>query len=93
MLLIVCPHCGRRNEDEFVYGGDATVTRPRDPAAVSDADWLSHIYLRDNPKGPHTEWWYHMHGCGAWLAVSRDTVTHRITGVVSARARARGRAQ
>ena len=78
MLLIPCPHCGPRDHVEFTYGGDATVRRP-DPATASDGDWVEYIYLRDNPKGPHLEYWQHHAGCRAWLIVRRDTLTHEIT--------------
>jgi sarcosine oxidase delta subunit len=36
MLRIECPWCGVRNEDEFSYGGDATVERPADDASQDD---------------------------------------------------------
>src|SRR5437879_2156833 len=69
MLLIPCPFCGPRDHVEFSYGGDATLTRP-DPSAP-DAAWIDYIYLRDNPKGPHLEYWQHHAGCRAWLTVRR----------------------
>lgn len=78
MLLIPCPWCGPRAEDEYVYGGDASVERPPDPAAVSDAEWLAYLYLRRNPKGPHVEWWFHQSGCGSWFRLSRNTADHRL---------------
>ena len=28
MLYINCPHCGMRSQNEFSYGGDASVKRP-----------------------------------------------------------------
>ena len=28
MLHIKCPHCGMRSQNEFSYGGDASVKRP-----------------------------------------------------------------
>ena len=34
MLLIACPWCGARPENEFRYGGEAHIARPRDPASV-----------------------------------------------------------
>jgi heterotetrameric sarcosine oxidase delta subunit len=79
MLLITCPYCGPRDHIEFSYGGDATLTRP-DPTTVSDEDWAAYIYLRDNPKGPHLEFWHHHAGCRAWIKIFRDTLTHEITG-------------
>jgi heterotetrameric sarcosine oxidase delta subunit len=77
MLLIACPWCGAREEGEFADGGDATVARP-DPATADEAAWHAYIYLRDNPKGPHAELWYHAAGCRQWLRVVRDTATHAI---------------
>jgi sarcosine oxidase delta subunit len=38
MLRIACPNCGERDEVEFRYRGDATLTRPgpdADSAAVN----------------------------------------------------------
>ena len=80
MLLITCPWCGPRAQIEFTYGGDAGVVRPADPDAVSAGEWLDHVYLRDNPRGPHDEWWQHTSGCRAWVKVRRDTWTHRVLG-------------
>ena len=80
MLLITCPWCGPRAQIEFTYGGDASVVRPTDPDAVSAGEWLDHVYLRDNPRGPHDEWWQHSAGCRSWIRVRRDTWTHRMIG-------------
>ena len=80
MLLITCPWCGPRAQIEFTYGGDASVARPADPDALSADEWLDHVYLRDNPRGPHDEWWQHASGCRAWVKVRRDTWTHRMLG-------------
>ena len=85
MFLITCPHCGERAQTEFTYGGDATVRRP-DPAAVSTEAWLDHVYLRDNPRGPHWEWWQHTAGCRQWIKVHRDTWTHEVLGSADASA-------
>ena len=80
MMLIPCPHCGPRDEDEFSYGGDATVRRPPDPDALSDEEWTAFLFLRDNPRGSHREHWFHRYGCRRWLTIERDTLTHRIVG-------------
>jgi heterotetrameric sarcosine oxidase delta subunit len=42
--------------------------------------WLDHIYLRENLRGPHLEWWQHHSGCRAWIKVRRDTATHEVLG-------------
>ena len=76
MLLIPCPWCGARNQVEFTYGGDATVKRPA-PDAPMEA-WHAFVYIRDNPAGPHDEWWLHSAGCRQWFKVRRDTRTHEI---------------
>jgi sarcosine oxidase subunit delta len=76
MLLIPCPWCGPRNQIEFTYGGDATVRRPA--AEAPEAEWIRYVYIRDNPMGPHDEWWLHGAGCRQWFRVRRDTRTHEI---------------
>ncbi len=77
MLLIPCPHCGPRDETEFVSGGEAHLVRP-DPAC-SDAEWTDYLFLRMNPRGALNERWQHLYGCRRWFHVTRDTVTHAIT--------------
>ena len=75
MLLIPCPWCGPRSENEFHHAGQAHIVRPTNPAAVSDADWADFLYNRANPKGIHAERWRHVHGCGRFFNCIRDTVT------------------
>ena len=84
MIRIPCPTCGVRDHSEFAYGGDATVVRP-DPANTDEGAWTDYVYLRDNPRGRHREYWQHVHGCRQWLIVDRDTVTHEIFRVSPAR--------
>jgi sarcosine oxidase, subunit delta len=81
MLLIPCPWCGERDEAEFHCGGEAHIVRPRDPDALSDAEWSDYLYMRTNPKGIHRERWVHSLGCRRWFNVMRHTVTHRIMAV------------
>jgi sarcosine oxidase subunit delta len=82
MLRIKCPWCGVRNEDEFSYGGDATVERPADDATQDD--WYDYVYTRNNPAGRHREFWHHVNGCRAWITLERDTVTHEIFSIAPA---------
>jgi heterotetrameric sarcosine oxidase delta subunit len=82
MLRIPCPYCGARDEVEFTYRGDATVTRPAPDAGI-DA-FHDYLYLRRNPRGWQVEWWQHHGGCRAFLKVLRHTVTHEVRGVVTA---------
>jgi sarcosine oxidase subunit delta len=82
MLRIACPHCGERDEVEFRYRGDATLTRPgpdADAAAVN-----AYVYQRANPRGWHVEWWLHVGGCRQVLKVVRHTLTHEIHQVARA---------
>lgn len=75
-MRIPCPHCGLRDEIEFLYRGDATVSRPGGNADI-DA-FHDYVYIRSNPKGWHTEWWMHAAGCRQWFKLVRHTVTHEI---------------
>ena len=78
MLRIPCPFCGPRDHAEFDYEGDATVDWPALDA--SEDAWFEAVFLREDPRGPHREFWRHGQGCGAWLVVERDTATHEIFG-------------
>jgi sarcosine oxidase, subunit delta len=80
MLRIHCPCCGPRDEDEFVFGGEAHLARP-DPGQASDEEWAQYLFFRANPKGVHHERWQHVYGCRCWFNVARDTVSHRILAV------------
>lgn len=76
MLQIKCPWCGIRDETEFQYRGDATVTRPEENASIEEL--FRFTYIRNNTKGWHTEWWLHVRGCRQFIKVVRNTLTHEI---------------
>jgi sarcosine oxidase subunit delta len=78
MLLIRCPHCGPRPENEFRYAGEAHIARPPKPTELSDEAWADYLYMRSNPKGTHFERWRHIHGCARFFNAVRDTVSDRI---------------
>ncbi len=78
MLLIPCPWCGPRPENEFHYGGEAHIARPARPVELDDAAWAELLYMRSNPKGVHAERWRHLHGCGRFFNCLRDTVSDQI---------------
>ena len=78
MLEIKCPHCGKRSQNEFSYGGDASVKRPQLGKETSDKEWYDFVYFRNNPRGKHSELWHHVAGCRQWFKVLRNTVTHEI---------------
>ena len=82
MIQIDCPWCGRRDEVEFSYRGDATVQRPSaDAPAHAFFDYVHH---RKNPRGWHLEWWHHNSGCRQFLKVLRHTMTHEVRTVAAA---------
>jgi len=79
-MRLDCPICGNRDRREFYYQGDAVMVSRPDVDAGVDA-WDSYLHLRDNPAGQTRDLWQHEAGCGAWLVVTRDTVTHAISAV------------
>ena len=81
MLLIECPYCGERDESEFHQGGEAHITRPNNPAKLSDEEWADYLFMRKNTKGLFIERWLHRHGCRRWFNMARDTVTNEILAV------------
>jgi heterotetrameric sarcosine oxidase delta subunit len=82
MMLIHCPECGPRNENEFHYGGQAHIAYPADGGAgLTDQQWAEFLFFRDNPKGPFAERWYHFAGCRRWFNAIRDTATYEFLAV------------
>ena len=76
-MRINCPLCGNRDRREFYYLGHAAyLARPLPDADL--AAWDDYLHLRDNPAGVTKDLWYHETGCGAWVLVTRNTVTHEI---------------
>jgi len=77
-MHLPCPCCGPRDLREFTHkGADDYLRRPA-PDAPPEA-WDDHLHTRANPAGRTRDLWYH-DPCGTWLAVTRDTVTHAVTG-------------
>ncbi|WP_146344059.1 sarcosine oxidase subunit delta [Phaeobacter marinintestinus] len=76
-MRLPCPICGERDRREFYYKG-AALERPAPDAG--EAAWDDYVYLRENPAGDTRELWYHDGGCGAWLVVTRNTLTHAVIG-------------
>jgi hypothetical protein len=50
MLEIKCPYCGKRSQNEFSYGGDATVKRPTLGEEISTEDWDNLYILETTPE-------------------------------------------
>ena len=57
---------------------ETTLTRPDPSAPNAERAFHDYVYLRDNPAGPHREFWHHVSGCRSWLVVTRDTRDHAI---------------
>ncbi len=85
-MRITCPICGPRDRREFYYQGASEALRRPEPDAGPDT-WDAYLHLRDNPAGRTQDLWYHEAGCGCWLVVDRDTVTHEIYGATLVEAR------
>ena len=76
-MRLPCPICGARDAREFYYQGAAVMLARPDPEA-GEAAWDDYLHLRDNRPGDLEELWSHDAGCGAWLKVVRNTVTHAV---------------
>ena len=78
MLLIHCPYCDADlPELEFANAGEAHLVRPGDMSQMSDEEFATYFFVRDNPKGANLERWRHAHGCNRFFNVIRHTVTDR----------------
>lgn len=78
-MRLPCPICGERDRREFYYQGAASLLA-RPEAEASAEEWHAYLHLRDNPAGRTRDLWYHEAGCGAWMVVDRDTLTHEVFG-------------
>ncbi len=78
MLLIPCPYCGKRDEIEFAYAGEAHIIRPTNGAEMTDEQWADYLFNRQNIHGIHLEQWQHATGCRQFFNVARNTVTNTI---------------
>ncbi|MFO8126857.1 sarcosine oxidase subunit delta [Yoonia sp.] len=82
-MRITCPNCGERDRREFYYQGDAlALDRPAEDAGA--AVWDDYLHNRTNPAGDTCDMWFHEAGCGAWLIVERNTVSHAVHKVTLA---------
>ena len=78
LLRILCPLCGVRDYTEYRYGGDANKVRPAH-GSIDQKEWHDYVFVFENPKGPHREFWQHVLGCRQWLVVERNTATNIVT--------------
>ena len=92
-MIINHPLLGPRDAQEFTYLGDATlINRPYWLSENALRDFHDYLHLRDNPAGQTRDLWHHEGGCGSWLVVTRDTVSHAIESVALAADVKRGQA-
>lgn len=77
-MHLPCPCCGNRDLREFTCKGAADYLYRPAPDAPPKA-WDDYLHNRTNPAGPSRDLWYHI-PCGTWVCVTRDTLTHAITG-------------
>jgi sarcosine oxidase subunit delta len=82
-MRLPCPICGERDRREFYYLGDA-VRLDRPGPDAGEAAWDNYLHLRANPAGETRDLWQHEAGCGAWIVMTRDTVSHAVLGAVLA---------
>ena len=78
-MRLPCPICGDRDHREFYYQGHA-VALDRPARDAGEAAWDDYLHNRDNIAGEVEDLWHHEAGCGAWIKVTRNTVTHAISG-------------
>jgi len=79
MLVIVCPNCGPRNDNEFSFRGEV-ISRPSVDADPST--WRRYLYMRANTSGWQGERWFHVSGCRRFLDIERHNVSNEIRMVV-----------
>jgi len=46
MFLINCPYCGEREQSEFSCGGEAHISRPKNPPDLTDDQWADYLFMR-----------------------------------------------
>jgi len=72
MSMNVCPFCGPRSVEEFVF--HKTVAD-----AVSTP--YSEVYERMGHLTTSREHWQHLYGCGAWFEVQRNPSTADVLSI------------
>jgi len=70
---LVCPFCGPRALEEFVFR--KTLPEP-------GSDEFAAVYTRASDIGHSAEYWQHQKGCRAWLRVIRNPSTGEVHEVV-----------
>ncbi len=74
-MLIPCPNCGPRAEEEFAFGGPVRELPPLDGTADAKA-WHRALHGAGRAGGALPEVWYHHAGCECWVTLRRDLASH-----------------
>lgn len=82
MLLIPCPNCGPRAEEEFAYGGPARVL-PRLDGKADAAAWHQAVHSGGTSATIQSEFWYHHAGCESWVTLQRNLRSHEFAETLS----------
>ena len=90
MLLSPALGAARATRSSSATAARPTSTYPDDPDALSDVEWADYLFMRDNPRGPFAERWFHTAGCRRWFNAIRDTATLPVRGRVPPRRGAAG---
>jgi sarcosine oxidase subunit delta len=61
------------------HSEDVLDMRPQ--GAADHAAWHDYLHLRENPAGVIGDLWHHQAGCGAWLRIVRNNISHEIISV------------
>ena len=78
MLLIDCPHCGPRGQNEFTYERTLDAIVPLD---MLPEQAMQVLFERANRRGLDDELWRHSFGCRQFITLRRHRVTHAIKAV------------
>ena len=54
MLEIKCPYCGKRSQNEFSYGGDASAKRPQLEKEISDKNGMI-LFILETIQGENIQ--------------------------------------
>ena len=78
MLKIHCPYCEKEfPELEFHGEGEAHIVRPENLKDISDNEFETFFFIRENQKGIVFERWRHLHGCGRFFNAVRHSVSDK----------------
>lgn len=78
MMVLICPNCGPRNNDEFSFQGEII---PRPSPDTDPVTWRRYLYTKQNASGWQRERWFHTSGCRRFLDIERNTESNEIRSI------------